>query len=307
VGVLSPEQAISLHGGAALFVVTVYTCAPLLVQMRDLGARVITFPEFAWANPEWLLPHAALDLPQSIFDDAEAVREAAEIWHDEASFQEYVGQLHWRTSLDEATLPSHLAPNETYFPLDLLTRSDDEVFVDCGAFDGDSIRTFIERWGGSFGRAIGIEADPVNCRRMQDYFASVPAPLRSRLTALNLAVGAAEGLVRFNTTGTAGSSIGAGEMEVRCEPLDKALGSEIPTFIKMDIEGAETEALLGARETLKRHAPVLAVCLYHRPSDLWRIPLLIRSIQPSYRLFLRRYADDCWEEVCYAIPESRLK
>jgi hypothetical protein len=51
---------------------------------------------------------------------------------------------------------------------------------------------------------------------------------------------------------------------------------------------------------------VLSVCLYHRPADLWEIPLFLRSLGDHYRLFLRRYAEDCWELVCYAIPEERL-
>jgi hypothetical protein len=75
----------------------------------------------------------------------------------------------------------------------------------------------------------------------------------------------------------------------------------------MDIESAEPEALDGARELLRRHRPVLAVCTYHRSEHLWQIPNLIRSMVPEYHLFLRRYAEDCWEGVCYAIPKHRLR
>jgi hypothetical protein len=74
----------------------------------------------------------------------------------------------------------------------------------------------------------------------------------------------------------------------------------------MDIEGSEPDALAGARTVIARHAPVLAVCLYHRQADLWQIPLQIRAMNDSYRLHLRRYSDDCWEQVCYAIPPERL-
>jgi hypothetical protein len=80
-----------------------------------------------------------------------------------------------------------------------------------------------------------------------------------------------------------------------------------PTFIKMDIEGAEPLALLGAHELLRRYHPVLAVCTYHRTEHLWQIPNLIHAIAPEYRIFLRRYAEECWEGVCYAIPPQRLK
>ena len=72
----------------------------------------------------------------------------------------------------------------------------------------------------------------------------------------------------------------------------------------MDIEGAELDALIGARRTLVRDRPILAIAAYHRASDLWTIPRLIKSIVPEYDLHLRRYAEDCWELVCYAIPSS---
>ena len=80
-----------------------------------------------------------------------------------------------------------------------------------------------------------------------------------------------------------------------------------PSFIKMDIEGAEGAALEGARRLIARHRPILAICLYHRQSDLWRIPLLIESICPGYRHYLRAHETDGWQTVGYAVPPERLK
>jgi hypothetical protein len=120
------------------------------------------------------------------------------------------------------------------------------------------------------------------------------------------AAGSHEHKMLFATTGTAGSSLGAGADQVRVRPLDDILNGHTPTFIKLDVEGAEKDALLGARRTIEQHAPVLAVCLYHRPSDLWELPLLLRSMNPQYSLYLRRYSDECWETVCYAVPPDRV-
>ena len=88
-------------------------------------------------------------------------------------------------------------------------------------------------------------------------------------------------------------------------PLDELLVNEQPSFIKMDIEGAEYDALSGCKQTIERYHPILAICLYHRQEDLWRIPLLIHSVSKKYDLYLRRYSDECWEQVCYAIPKER--
>jgi len=92
---------------------------------------------------------------------------------------------------------------------------------------------------------------------------------------------------------------------VTCTKLDNVL-MEPPTYIKMDIEGAELEALWGARKLLKEHKPVLAICAYHTSDHLWEIPLLIHAIQPDYKLHLRRYAEGAWELVWYAIPAERV-
>ena len=75
----------------------------------------------------------------------------------------------------------------------------------------------------------------------------------------------------------------------------------------MDIEGAELEALWGARKLLKQHSPVLAICAYHTSDHLWQIPLLIHAINPTYKLFFRRYAEGAFELVWYAVPPERVK
>jgi hypothetical protein len=87
--------------------------------------------------------------------------------------------------------------------------------------------------------------------------------------------------------------------------LDQVLESERPTFLKMDIEGSEGEALEGGREVVRRHRPLLAIAAYHRPEDLWELPLRIARLDPGYRIHLRRHSDECWEEVCYALPRGK--
>jgi hypothetical protein len=123
------------------------------------------------------------------------------------------------------------------------------------------------------------------------------------------AVGNTNGPVSFTCTSSAASHVTTGESGValECRRLDDIKWSFTPTYIKMDIESAEPEALAGAAELLRQYHPVMAVCTYHRSEHLWQIPNLIRSIAPEYNLFLRRYAEECWEGVCYAIPSHRLK
>ncbi len=73
-------------------------------------------------------------------------------------------------------------------------------------------------------------------------------------------------------------------------------------MIKMDIEGAEPEALCGAEKIIRRHAPVLAISVYHQVDHLWTIPLWISKACPGYSFFLRHHSDFAGETVCYAVP-----
>ena len=74
--------------------------------------------------------------------------------------------------------------------------------------------------------------------------------------------------------------------------------------VKMDIEGAEAEAIIGATELIKTSSPVLAICLYHKPKDLWELPLLINEINPNYDMYLRLYGSMGLELVLYCVPKA---
>ena len=88
--------------------------------------------------------------------------------------------------------------------------------------------------------------------------------------------------------------------------LDEVLGENKPTYIKMDIEGSELDALMGAQNIIRKNLPVLAICSYHRQDHLWKIPALIHSYADEYRFFLQPHLLEVWDLVCYAIPVHRL-
>jgi hypothetical protein len=136
----------------------------------------------------------------------------------------------------------------------------------------------------------------------------LPEAQRSRIETKPFAVSAHAGQLRFDSgQGTSSKLSNQGSVEVQCCRLDDVLGSQVPTYIKMDIEGAELDAIQGARQTVKQNQPLLAVCVYHVQDHLWKIPLAIHEANPDYRYFLRPYMPECWETVCYAVPKSRLQ
>jgi hypothetical protein len=108
----------------------------------------------------------------------------------------------------------------------------------------------------------------------------------------------------MSSSGASSTVSVTGDKEVQCVTLDELLAEERPTFIKMDIEGGEIEAIHGAARTIRRSRPKLAVCVYHSPDHLWQIPLLLKQMLPDFRLTLRSHMLDGFDTVCYCLPVS---
>lgn len=310
--VLPPEQAAHLYGMTSVFVITIWTgdgydrMGDREKQLHALGCRHVThFIALFWKYPETFLPHYAVDLPHKVHDNADEVMKASQVWSDTTSRYEYLAQVRWRLFSDFACLPNPVR-HATYFPPDLCEIQEDEIFVDCGAFDGDTIKSFLLQTKTYSGGIYAFEADPLNFAKLDQTVSTLPK--NGSVSIQNAAVGAFNGAVSFCASANEASYVAAtgGNATVKCVALDAALRDANPTYIKMDIEGAEIDALAGGAQVIKRCSPVLAICSYHRQDHLWKIPLLIRSINPGYRFFLRPHLLEVWDLVCYAIPPNRL-
>jgi FkbM family methyltransferase len=306
--VLSPNEAVKTYGDTTCFVVTIYQGSSVRHQLANLGCqRIAHFAALVWKYADTFIPQSGLELPHRMVEQTESIRKCYAALADDVSKTELCEQLRWRYWLENAPLSTPDDSRDTYFPMDLLSPIAGEIFVDCGGFDGDTIRSFNEHWKGAFRHIFALEPDPANRAALATNIDATG--ISSRVTVMPYAVGSTTGPVSFSITSSAASHVTASEYGATVESrrLDDLEWHVTPTYIKMDIESAEPEAIAGASQLLKRYRPVLAVCTYHRSEHLWQVPNLIRSIVPEYNIFLRRYAEDCWEGVCYAIPYHRLR
>ena len=187
-----------------------------------------------------------------------------------------------------------------FFDKDIMEFSGHEVYVDCGAYDGDTVTGFIEnleRGGVFFYRKIyAFEADPKNVDAMRKNLEGY-----DNVSIIAKGVYDSTGVLRFATEGTIGSRISDEGTEIEVTSIDETVKDEEVTFIKMDIEGSELMALKGAEKTIRRCRPKLAICVYHRVEDLTTIPQYIKSLNPDYKLYFRKYWPNALEAVLYAV------
>jgi FkbM family methyltransferase len=311
VPILSPSDAARQFGSVAAFFVTIWNTGHRYVTTREqlerLGCQHV-YPAAAlrWKFADNLLPFFLQDLPSKVYEAADKVRAAFLLWSDERSRKEYVDQIRYRALGDYSALSAPDAES-SYFLDTLYSLDCGEVFIDCGAYDGDTIREVLKRQP-NVTKIIAFEPDPQNFNGIERLIASLPESSAVRVKAFPYGLSSKRDQLRFSATGDLGSKISdAGNMTIEVVTLDKFVYDLAPTFIKMDIEGAETDALAGSEQTIKAFQPLLSICLYHRQNDLWQIPLWIHSANPEYKHFLRTHETDGWQTVGYAVPSHRLK
>lgn len=190
--------------------------------------------------------------------------------------------------------------NRQYFDLPQLNdfMSDEEVFIDCGCFDGFSAQQFVNWCHGKFKKIWAFEPDKIN-------FANAKRKLddccNGKYELVNSGVWNENTELRFLEEGTVGSSINQdGDSVIKVNRLDDVVQEKV-TFIKMDIEGAEYEALQGCKQIIQSYKPKLAISVYHKKDDVLRIPEIILEMNPSYHFYLRHYSVTEHDTILYAI------
>ena len=197
---------------------------------------------------------------------------------------------------------SLLDKNE-YFPDGIITLNNHEKFVDGGGFNGDTVREFVRRSDNKFDHIFSFEPDKKN------YIDLLEEVKRLKLTP-NLITCYAKGLysenkkVSFIQKGIGSSISENGDESIEVVNLDSFLNeseSNGITYIKLDVEGAELEALKGMRSTILKNKPKLAVCVYHQMKDFWEIPYFIESLNLGYKIYFRQHCLGRTDTLCYAV------
>ena len=295
-----PTASLDALDRATPIVVASHRVLQPVERLRRAGfTEVAPFALLQVLDPDRFPPHAFYaGLIDDLLEHRDRYVDLAARLADDTSRHVLDAVVGFRLTLDAEWLRPIVEP-DLYAPQGLLTYQEDEVYVDAGAYDGDTIKLFIERVRGRFGRILAFEPDPATFARLVANFSA-----EGRVEPFNMGLHRTRAVLHFDNAGTRGSTlVDGGGGEILVTGLDEVARGERVTYVKMNIEGAEIEALRGAARTIGRWRPKLAVSAYHRPADLWRVPATIHEIDPRYRLHLRQHDGGIIESVVYALPD----
>ena len=242
-------------------------------------------------------------------ENKDKIEAARALLCDEKSIEVFDSVISYKLSGDVRFLKdSHSDIGEAY--RDILHAEKFEKIADLGAYNGDTLRE-IKPYATKLRKAIALEPDRRNFKKLSGYAEGE----EFEIICHNLAAWSEKETLIFDGGGSRNSSLLTGgslavgkaakTVEVSADSLDNILLGESVDYIKFDVEGAEKEAIFGARRTIERYAPALAVSVYHRSEDIFSLALLLREICPEYKFYLRRREYiPAWDTILFAVKEE---
>lgn len=239
------------------------------------------------------------------------LQEVRSLFADERSLEVFGALLRYRYTGDLSVLRT--AESEKSEALSLLRIGTNEIYMDLGAYDGDTVEEFLRLTKKRFEKIYAVEPNRRNYAKMRRRLYSLGSGV---FTHLNAAVTEEDGPVTFACRSGRGSAVtventadGAdgSRKNIRTETVDgrsvdSILKGNRATLIKYDVEGSEEAALRGSAETIRKYKPRLIVSLYHRTEDYITLPLLIHELNPAYKLYLRHHPYiPAWDTNLYCI------
>ncbi len=235
---------------------------------------------------------------QYMYDNINLFQQTYNWMTDKNSKRTMINYLNGHVNLKTFPMESTKDIYPQYFTKDIIKFIDDEVFLDCGAYDGDTIRSFYNQTNAKYKKIYAFEPDKKMITVLSNNIQNIPNCL-----LMQIGVYSEDKKIGFNNAGCGTITSFPTDDETDCiqvAKIDNVISDKV-TFIKMDIEGSELAALMGAAQTIKKYKPKLAICVYHKAEDLISIPQYIKSLVPEYKLYLRGYFDYASEVVLYAV------
>ncbi len=297
--VLNPSDLKSIDNLLVVVTVTGQHYDSIIKQLQSLGIRYITYFELCLCEN---------------FEKFSDVYENLLI--DEFSKKTYCNIVLSHLLCSESLLKEVFVRNQYFEVSEFNLLSQNEIFVDCGAFVGDTIESFLINKVATFDTIYAFEPTEKTFRAMsirKDRLLKEWALDDDRIVLVQKAVGSENGSIILNETVNVETTNSISKVDfgnrknientitMQVTTIDKYFENieNKPTFIKADIEGAEIDMIIGAQKIIVNNKPKIAICLYHNIDDLYEIPLLLKRLNPEYKMDVRHHMPNFCETVLY--------
>lgn len=238
---------------------------------------------------------------------AKGIEKCYALLSDEISKELFCNLVQYRISRERKYIEGMMETTQQYFPATPNLRrtipgKGRHIFMDLGAYDGDSIKGFLNYTGYEYEKIYAVEASSRNYLMLEENCRSL-----ENIEMINIGISDDRKQVPFNVSDAKNSfASDEGDCLMEVDSIDNILQGRRVSFIKMDIEGAEFDAIKGAKKTIVQYCPILAVSIYHLTEDLFRIQLEIEDILPgAYDYYIRHYSPTVIETILYAVPKKK--
>jgi FkbM family methyltransferase len=306
VPVVSPEQALKIWGIESVILSTIFVPH---VAYLNLINKIQSFG-FSFIGCVSQLQRFFSEFPFYYFIGSDLGTELIDMrtklskhWIDPLSVEHSNSFFNAQSELDPSLAAS--PRGQDYFLKDLIRVPDGAVYVDAGAYRGDTIEKYFDHIPFAASQIFAFEPDPNNYIALESYINTLPEASRRLIHCKKQGVGHINSTIRFQTLGNASSRASeTGSEEVEIIRLDDTLPEGLSYFIKFDVEGAEIDALQGCESIIRKGKSAIAVSVYHRAMDWLEISKYFFENFPDFQLFFRTLDENGMDSMIYAIPKA---
>jgi FkbM family methyltransferase len=270
----------------------------IIIKLKALGfSKIITYPEFESFFPEQLHDNYWLTDKKFYNENIQEFIDVLSLFNDPVSINNYSLIIEYIKTFDPLLL-KYPDFEDQYFPKDINVWNGEGAFYDLGSYDGSNILdAFREK--GLLELVVAFEPDLNNFQKIINN--SLLQNSAKQLFLYPCGVWSETTFLKFSA-GTGESSFynESGRQLISVVKIDDVLHAK-PGYIKLDVEGAEINALLGAKNTICKHKPSLAISIYHHPDHFYSIPKLVSSWNLGYKFYVRMHGNNLFDTVLYCI------
>ena len=288
------------------------TGSPLEVQntLRKLGFDNFNYLSFLrYSKLELKSPAFIMDFKEDFIQNKKEYEKTYKLLDDEKSREVFTKIINFKISFDLSFMSGFTNNHEEqYFDKSLIPKIKNINFLDGGAYVGDTLPSIIKNFP-DFNKIYCIEPNNLHINIAKRNFKDFKDI--KKIEFINCGLGKTNEQNQLNDLK---ESKEEQEPQNNCKhdyqalninSIDNLIKTKID-FIKLDIEGAEQETIKGAKQSILTNHPILAICIYHKAQDWYKIPQEVLKIRSDYKIYLRHYMEGIFETVMYFIPKNKF-